>query len=60
MIEKIEAGRVPPGAAMLQQIAVVRQLLPWNARILAGPLLDTFAAYVAETEARLEALEQRK
>jgi hypothetical protein len=49
-------GRVPPAAALQQQIANARPLVPLLARPVIGPLLDVFAAYVAATDAELQAL----
>lgn len=52
-----ETGRVPPGPALLQQIANARPFVPLLARPVVNPLLDTFAAYVVAMEARVAKLE---
>ena len=51
-------GRVPPAAALQAQLANLRAavpLMPLLYRPTIGALIDTFAAYVAATEGRLDA-----
>lgn len=55
-IENVTGKRVPPAQALQQKIETVRGLLSPGQRFVAGPLLDTFAAYVASTDEQLRTL----
>jgi hypothetical protein len=57
---KVEKGRVPPAAALLQRIESARKLIPLPYSLMVSPMLAEFAAYVAATEERLSKLEGRK
>ena len=56
-IEQVE--RLPPGPALLNALDAQLRALPFYASQY-RPLLETCRAYIAETNARLDALEARK